>query len=150
MTQEDTTCGSTGSGCGKALQRYQKNSVRQTILYQMRKKVYFCKLNKQIYRQTHDTHTRNGTTPRPGHRSSKPAGGGTRGIQGRSTLHRHAAYLGSDDWRRDLADDERGLLPADLKRGVLSEDGIWNLLERNRELLEEMQQLSTQLLQNPR
>ncbi len=61
-----------------------------------------------------------------------------------------AAYLGSDDWRKDLTDDERGLLPADLKRGVLSEDGIWNLLERNRELLEEMQQLSTQLLQNPR
>lgn len=28
----------------------------------------------------------------------------------------------------DFADDESGLLPKDLKRGVLSEDGIWNLL----------------------
>ena len=59
-----------------------------------------------------------------------------------------SSYLGSDDWRKDLADDERGLRPPDLKRGVLSEDGIWNLLESNRELLEQMQTLSQQLLQN--
>ena len=38
------------------------------------------------------------------------------------------AYYGSDEWRKDYADDEAGLLPKDLKRGVLSEDGIWNLL----------------------
>jgi len=37
-------------------------------------------------------------------------------------------YYGSDVWKQDLADDEAGLLPADLKRGVLSEDAIWNLL----------------------
>ena len=37
-------------------------------------------------------------------------------------------YYGSDLWRQDLADDEAGRLPVDLKRGVLSEDGIWNLL----------------------
>ena len=43
-------------------------------------------------------------------------------------------YYGSDLWRQDFADDEAGLLPADLKRGVLSEDGIWNLLTDYREL----------------
>ena len=43
-------------------------------------------------------------------------------------------YYGSDLWRQDYADDEAGLLPADLKRGVLSEDGIWNLLTDCREL----------------
>ena len=43
-------------------------------------------------------------------------------------------YYGSDLWRQDLADDEAGRLPADLKRGVLSEDGIWNLLTDCREL----------------
>lgn len=43
-------------------------------------------------------------------------------------------YYGSDLWRQDLADDEAGLLPADLKRGVLSEDGIWNLLTDVRSL----------------
>lgn len=59
-----------------------------------------------------------------------------------------AAYLGSDDWREDLAADERGLLPPNLKRGVLSEDGIWNLLESNRELLQQMQELATQGLRD--
>ena len=34
----------------------------------------------------------------------------------------------------DFADDEAGRLPADLKRGVLSEDGIWNLLSDVSEL----------------
>lgn len=43
-------------------------------------------------------------------------------------------YYGSDLWRQDFADDEAGRLPADLKRGVLSEDGIWNLLSDARSL----------------
>ncbi|MCR5665082.1 MAG: DUF4298 domain-containing protein [Oscillospiraceae bacterium] len=46
------------------------------------------------------------------------------------------AYYGSRDWFNDLALDEAGLLPADLRRGVLSEDGIYNLLDRRKELLE--------------
>ena len=48
------------------------------------------------------------------------------------------AYYSSESWKRDLALDEQGKLPRDLKRGVLSEDAIYNLLERNRELLEQM------------
>lgn len=43
-------------------------------------------------------------------------------------------YYGSKEWKQDYADDEAGLLLADLKRGVLSEDGIWNLLEDARAL----------------
>ena len=43
-------------------------------------------------------------------------------------------YYGSEEWKQDYAADEAGLLPADLKRGVLSEDGIWNLLSDVREL----------------
>ncbi len=43
-------------------------------------------------------------------------------------------YYGSDEWKQDFADDEAGLFPANLKRGVLSEDGIWNLLAEVREL----------------
>ena len=42
-------------------------------------------------------------------------------------------YYTSDDWKRDYADDEAGLLPDDLKRGVLSEDGLYNLLEESKE-----------------
>lgn len=39
-----------------------------------------------------------------------------------------AEYYTSDEWKQDFADDEAGRLPKDLKRGVLSEDGIWNVL----------------------
>ena len=47
-------------------------------------------------------------------------------------------YYSSDEWKQDYADDEAGLLPKDLKRGVLSEDGIWNLLSDWRELEERL------------
>ena len=40
-----------------------------------------------------------------------------------------AEYYASDEWKQDFADDEAGLHPKDLKRGVLSEDGIWNILD---------------------
>lgn len=49
-----------------------------------------------------------------------------------------ADYLESREWKADFAADEAGRLPKTLKRGVLSEDGIWNVLERNRELVERM------------
>ena len=38
------------------------------------------------------------------------------------------AYYNSPQWRKDFEADEAGKLPKDLKRGVLSEDGLWNLL----------------------
>ena len=47
-------------------------------------------------------------------------------------------YYGSDLWRQDFADDEAGRLPANLKRGVLSEDGIWNLLTDARALADRL------------
>jgi hypothetical protein len=43
-------------------------------------------------------------------------------------------YYGSDEWKQDFADDEAGRLPKSLKRGVLSEDGIWNMLADSHEL----------------
>ena len=39
-----------------------------------------------------------------------------------------SAYYGSEEWHSDLAEDEAGNLPAGLKRGVLSEDGIYDVL----------------------
>ena len=39
-----------------------------------------------------------------------------------------AAYYEDDDWREDFEADEAGKLPADLKRGVLSDDGIYDVL----------------------
>ena len=37
-------------------------------------------------------------------------------------------YYGSQEWFDDLKADENGLLPKGLKRGVLSEDGIYDVL----------------------
>ena len=37
-------------------------------------------------------------------------------------------YYTSGEWREDYEADEAGLLPADLKRGVLSQDGVYDLL----------------------
>ena len=37
-------------------------------------------------------------------------------------------YYESGLWLSDYEADERGELPADLKRGVLSQDGLYNLL----------------------
>lgn len=44
-------------------------------------------------------------------------------------LQRLSEYMDSGQWRRDFEADEAGLLPSDLPRGVLSEDGLYNLLE---------------------
>lgn len=37
-------------------------------------------------------------------------------------------YYENGQWLADYEADEAGLLPRDLKRGVLSEDGVYNLL----------------------
>ena len=37
-------------------------------------------------------------------------------------------YYENGQWLRDYEADERGELPRELKRGVLSQDGLWNLL----------------------
>jgi len=39
-----------------------------------------------------------------------------------------AEYMDSGQWLQDFECDSRGELPKDLKRGVLSEDGLYNLL----------------------
>ena len=51
-------------------------------------------------------------------------------------------YLSSAERRGDLLADESGLLPASLRRGVLSEDGICDLLERNDELRLRLRELA--------
>ena len=41
-------------------------------------------------------------------------------------------YYESPLWRADFELDEQGLLPGGLKRGILSEDGIYNFLSEIR------------------
>ena len=44
------------------------------------------------------------------------------------------AYYTGGQWRKDYEADEAGKLPKVLKRGVLSEDAVYDLLERNKEI----------------
>ena len=43
------------------------------------------------------------------------------------------AYYTSGEWREDYEADERGELPPDMKRGVLSQDALYDLLESREE-----------------
>ena len=45
-------------------------------------------------------------------------------------------YYESQAWKEDLAMDEEGAISPGLKRGVLSEDGVYDLLERNKMMLQ--------------
>ena len=38
-------------------------------------------------------------------------------------------YMESGQWKQDFEADETGQIPADVKRGVLSEDGLYDLLQ---------------------
>ncbi len=51
-------------------------------------------------------------------------------------------YYQSPDWKEDFEADEAGRFPDDLPRGVLSEDGIYNLLEKNEELWERIKEFA--------
>ena len=44
-------------------------------------------------------------------------------------------YYGGDEWKKDFVDDESGLLPVNLKRGVLSEDAVYNVLEEYQQII---------------
>jgi len=52
----------------------------------------------------------------------------------RPALEELSAYYDGELWLSDFRADEAGLLPEDLKRGVLSEDGLFDLLEQARAL----------------
>jgi len=47
-------------------------------------------------------------------------------------MTRSSRQCGSGQWKNDFEADEKGLLPQELKKGVLSEDGLYNLLEDER------------------
>ena len=53
-----------------------------------------------------------------------------------SEIKKLEAYYTSQQWKDDFTMDEAGEFPDSIKRGVLSEDGIYNLLERNKEMID--------------
>lgn len=51
------------------------------------------------------------------------------------------AYYSGGEWMRDFEDDSAGKLPGDLRRGVLSEDAVYDLLTDRDRLLVRMREL---------
>lgn len=59
------------------------------------------------------------------------------------SLKKLSDYYGSTLWMRDYETDEAGKLPSDLKRGVLSEDAVYDLLTEHHELVLRMSRTVT-------
>ncbi len=55
-------------------------------------------------------------------------------------------YYESSQWMKDLEDDEKGKLPKDLKRGVLSEDAVYDLLTDSHEITVRMLRIIEKML----
>ena len=54
------------------------------------------------------------------------------------------------EWRTDFEDDEAGNLPQNLKRGVISEDSLYNLLSQNTALQSETLEVIAEILRSGR
>jgi len=59
-------------------------------------------------------------------------------------LQELAAYYSSEQWCQDFDDDSAGKIPSNLKRGVLSEDAVYNLLSDIADLKERLKELANQ------
>lgn len=55
-------------------------------------------------------------------------------------------YYCGEEWGEDFESDNRGLIPADIKRGVLSEDGLYNVLGDVKQTALRMLGLATEYL----
>ncbi len=62
----------------------------------------------------------------------------------RGELDKLNAYYGSELWFHDLDCDRAGLLPPELRRGVLSEDAVYDLLTDYGALWERIRKLAAE------
>lgn len=56
-------------------------------------------------------------------------------------------YYGSTLWMKDYEDDEAGKLPEELKRGVLSEDAVYDLITDHHETILRMNRIITKAIE---
>lgn len=56
-------------------------------------------------------------------------------------------YYGSTLWMKDYEDDEAGKLPKDLKRGVLSEDAVYDLITDHHETVLRISRILTKAIE---
>ena len=58
----------------------------------------------------------------------------------RDKYYKLQEYYDSDLWLQDFEADEEGRLPKDLKRGVLSEDAVFDLITEHERVLERLEE----------
>lgn len=61
----------------------------------------------------------------------------------RERLGELEAYYSGGPWMRDYSDDSAGKLPQNLKRGVLSEDAVYDLLTDHDRIRQRMRELGS-------
>ena len=64
----------------------------------------------------------------------------------RGKIRKLEDYYGSEEWFQDREDDAAGKFPEDLRRGVLSEDLIYDVLTDERELARQMAEAAAEYL----
>lgn len=50
-------------------------------------------------------------------------------------------YMASGQWQKDFEADEAGRIPSEVKRGILSEDGLYDLLQDADRILAEAREI---------
>ena len=65
----------------------------------------------------------------------------------RKALKKLIDYYGSSLWMNDFEDDENGKLPKDLKRGVLSEDSVYDLITKHHEIVLRMTKIISKAIE---
>lgn len=58
-----------------------------------------------------------------------------------SKIHKLSEYYSGGQWRQDFEDDEAGKIPVNIKRGVLSEDALYDLLSDNDSMIEHAEEI---------
>lgn len=56
-------------------------------------------------------------------------------------------YYGGGQWMQDYEDDEAGKLPADLKRGVLAQDTVYDLIQDTKEIKMQMLKILAKIVE---
>lgn len=57
-------------------------------------------------------------------------------------------YYGSDNWYQDIDDYNNGNFSKNIKAGILSEDAIYDLIMKNRNLAIQMLEIATKILKS--
>lgn len=70
-------------------------------------------------------------------------------VQSQEDYQRLLDYYGSEEYRQDVDDSNQGVIPSDIKQGVLSEDEIFDLIGANYELSIRLIEVAALILKNP-